>query len=777
MHSGTVSDRPHATFLVNDQARISFLAVPDSGALATESGAPEGQNPQIDPLLQPGRSLLDALPSASHTEFLYWLQSPSTEIEFSADGSFWNKVWNKQDAATLAIFRKQLLSGGVEPVYLLQLRLHSTSGKDHRSRSSALEKISARLTLLMEATPSGILGIDHQRRVCFCNRAALRIFKPRGDLLGLTLGDLFVEDEAEEPGRPLLEQLFESQPPETAAFITRTLSGEGTVPISVGIAKTPPQLIHEQAAYLLTVSDATEHVAREKSLKVAQEQADAANRAKTEFLANMSHEIRTPLSAIISFSELMLSSRADSTTLERATAIKRNAFSLLELLNDILDLSKLEAERLEITHSPLSIVSLMSDLRTTLAVRAQEKDIELSDRVIGSVPEIFFSDRVKLRQVLVNLLNNAIKFTHEGGVVIEVAYEAPDVRFSVIDSGIGLDEDSIAQLFEPFSQGDRSVSVQYGGSGLGLSICKRLVDKLGGRMTVASEPGAGSEFNIWVPGGDLSDIRFIDSVTRAQTDIATRDASALVQLDCRVLLVDDREDVLQSLAQLVEQTGAVVATAKDGVDAIDVIEKADETFDIVALDLDMPRMDGYETLRVLRERDFRNPIIALTAHAGSSARDAVLEWGFDDYLTKPIDIELFCNALHRALNGKGDTSAPSVLVIDDHIDSASALAQLLRVHDCTVQTAANGSEARHALESFQPDFCLVDIGLPDIDGVTLVQELAAKPDLAHTQFIATTGDVGNNAQSRYLAAGFQHFLPKPVDLEQVKDIILLTGNS
>ena len=388
-------------------------------------------------------------------------------------------------------------------------------------------------------------------------------------------------------------------------------------------------------------------VSTNKALEESAGAAEVANRAKSEFLANMSHEIRTPMTAILGFSELLLASATDRDQLEAVTTIKRNGEYLINLINDILDLSKIEAGRLEVERVQCSPCQVLSEVISLMRVRANAKNLSLEIKYERLIPESIQSDSTRLRQILINLIGNAIKFTEVGRVrvvarLLDAESHEPKMQFEVIDSGIGMTEEQIARLFKPFGQLDTSTTRKYGGTGLGLTISKRLAEKLGGRVGVTSTPGKGSAFTLTVTTGPLDGVRLLDNPTEALVSTApeNRPNKFNTRLDCRVLLAEDGPDNQQLIAYLLRRAGAEVTLAENGQIAHALAQAAQDEgtpFDVILMDMQMPVMDGYDATAKLREAGYAGPIIALTAYAMNADRDKCLNAGCDDYMTKPID--------------------------------------------------------------------------------------------------------------------------------------------
>jgi len=377
---------------------------------------------------------------------------------------------------------------------------------------------------------------------------------------------------------------------------------------------------------------------RTAQLDAARIEAERANEAKSQFLANMSHELRTPMTAILGFTDLLLDVPSlPEEAREQLSVVKRNSSHLMAVLNDVLDLSRIEAGRLEVEQVALSPGHLVAEVTSLWRVRAREKGLELSTGFETPIPSEVLSDPTRVRQALMNLVGNAIKFTERGEVRLDVAYrrDAECLEVRVSDTGIGVPPDKRSTLFQPFEQLDSSMSRRFGGSGLGLAITRRLALALGGDCTHAPRPGGGSVFSFCCRAplreGAVPLELSADTVETRTEPGAAADEPALA---ARVLLAEDGSDNQRLISHMLTQAGAEVTVAENGREAVELASRL--PFDVILMDMAMPEMDGYEATRVLREAGCELPIIALTAHAMSSDRQRCLDAGCSEYLTKPI---------------------------------------------------------------------------------------------------------------------------------------------
>jgi len=388
----------------------------------------------------------------------------------------------------------------------------------------------------------------------------------------------------------------------------------------------------------------------QKTMEATLCRAESADRAKGEFLANMSHEIRTPMTAILGYTDLLIDRGLDESGSQQALrTIQRNGEHLLAIINDILDLSKMEAGMLEMERLPCSPRQIVGEVAELMRVRTDAKGLRLDVEFDGPLPAVVETDPIRLRQILINVVGNAIKFTETGGIRLVVRCrddggDALIVDFEVLDSGIGMTDEQITRLFQSFSQADSSMTRRFGGTGLGLALSRRLTQMLGGTISVQSTVGQGSAFLVTISAGRLDRSGALrddglDLGAQAAEAVTTSPDDATLA-GCRLLLAEDGPDNQRLLGHLLRKAGALVEMADNGRLAVDLALAArggDEPFDVVLMDMQMPILDGYEAAMLLRASGYRLPIVALTAHVMAADREKCLEVGCDDYATKPID--------------------------------------------------------------------------------------------------------------------------------------------
>ena len=676
-----------------------------------------------------------------------------------------------------------------------------------------------RTQTILDTTADGIIGLDLDGQCTFCNSSALR-------MLGYDQSEELVDHNMHE----LIHHSLPDGKPYRVEACKMNIAARDNVSVhvsdevfwrkngsSIPVEYWVRSIVRDGKTHGSVVSfqDISQRLTIEKrqarilhDLELANLAAQRASETKSQFLANMSHEIRTPMSAIMGYADILSRHIKDSDNLNCVNIIRDNGKFLMDIIGDILDISKIEAGKTQLNTSVFRIDELVEELRTMLSVRAHEKQLDFSIRVDGEIPKTIHNDAQRLKQILLNLVGNAIKFTDAGSVKVVIRFvknvnDSGDhvLQFDVIDTGIGLTEEQIEKLFQPFTQVDASAGRKYGGTGLGLAISQRLAEMLGGSITVNSKLKSGSTFILSLKIDANHTSEMIDNATFNEVrSRAKLPAITSQKINGRIMVVDDRREVRFIAQHLLEEAGAIVITAEDGEKCIEAVCEADENgdqIDLIVMDMQMPVLDGYGATRKLREMKYRNPIIALTAHAMEGDREACLEAGCSDYVTKPLAKATFLSVitehLKKSVKGSLDCHGENtdskcdgqvendnnaneptldigkrILVVDDNDQAANSLAVLLSYENHAVKVATTAASGIKSAITFRPDVVLLDLGLPEMSGYDVLKLLRAEKELRDTKFIAVTGEADS---AKILKVGFDAHVLKPVNVEELNQTI------
>ena len=664
------------------------------------------------------------------------------------------------------------------------LRLNAELDQRVRDRTAELAAERHLLRTLIDNVPDAIYAKDTESRYVLVNQAmAAGVDTTPAELLGRTVFECYPPEQAQRFFDDDREVMRSGQ-----ALIGRE---EVALDRSTGAqrwmltTKVPLRDDGGRIVGIVGISRDIGELRRVQELRIAKERAEAANEGKSRFLANMSHEIRTPMNAILGMSQLALQSGLNDAQARYVNHVQRAAESLMSILNDILDLSKIEAGHLEMECVEFDLDEVLDRLAAVIGLKAEEKGIELVYALPPRLPRRLLGDQTRLGQVLLNLASNAVKFTERGEVVVSAAQSeredgAVRLVFEVRDTGIGLRSEEIARLFQPFTQADSSTTRRFGGTGLGLAISHRLVQMMGGEITVDSEPGRGSRF------------RFSARFGLPEAAVGKQPGYESLH-GLRILVVDDNECAREQMADMTRAMSLDTETAADGGTALTAISAADGTdsfFDLVLLDWKMPGMDGVEVARQLAGMILRHKppaVLMVTAFSRDEARRRATEAAapMAAMLAKPVTPSTLLDAcLDVLLPGRPGSAtvdrenaifAPQwqslagarLLLVEDNPVNQELACELLRRAGIEVVVADNGLRALHMLEQQTFDCVLMDCQMPELDGYEATRRLRQDARWRQLPVIAMTANAMVGDREKALAAGMNDHIAKPIKLAQL----------
>jgi len=660
--------------------------------------------------------------------------------------------------------------------------------KAHDDLEHRVAERTSYLNALIENSPLAIMVLDSEQRVSLCNPAFEKLFQyTRQEVVGMPVEGLLAGGDLQSEVSASITSTLQGK---TINLTTRRLRKDRTV-VDVEIHAVGLFVNGEVVGCLAIYQDISIRKRAEEETQRAREAAEAASLAKSEFLANMSHEIRTPLNGVIGMTELALETDLSPEQREYLETVKLSGESLLTVINDILDFSKIEAGKVDLEVVDFNLRECMDATLRTLSLRADEKGLELLCEVAAEVPEVVLGDAGRLRQVFINMLGNAIKFTDQGEVSLKAQIlhrEGDDLllHFTVSDTGIGIAPAKQKLIFEPFIQADTSTTRKYGGTGLGLTISRRLVQMMGGKVWVESEVGRGARFHFTARFG-LSDSKPIELGTIAQPDFLR---------NVRVLIVDDNSTNRRILEGMLKNWGmrsTLVESGEEALSALSEAHLAGDPFALILTDMHMPKMDGFslvEEVRKMRELSAAT-IMMLTSAGHRGDADRCRELGIAAYLLKPIRQSELRESIARVLGAKVQKgaiplitrfslhdareaeSSLRLLVVEDNHVNQRLITRLLEKRGHRVVVAGNGREALIALEKETFDLVFMDVQMPEMDGVEATAAIRAreKGTQRHQPIVALTAHAMKGDQEHCLAAGMDAYLTKPIRPAELDEIL------
>lgn len=626
----------------------------------------------------------------------------------------------------------------------------------------------------LESVPLGICLVSRQDgdlRVRFANHAFVFSLKNRDLATPFALLDLPLS--AIWPSRridSLIKKLNTAHPPREFTLPVHDSTDEHQDWAKITISEATYDGENVFALWVTDISDSKESEAR---LKQAVEEADAVANAKSNFLATMSHEIRTPMQSIFGFLELVSEEKPPATIQTMIDTAKRSASGLLEILDDILDFAKMDARQMELDHFEVPVRTLVRGTLEALAVKVHGKDVQIVDDIAQDVPFVIAGDPKRMRQIIMNLSGNALKFTERGTVTVRVSREAKVLpipkqglvlRFEVRDTGIGMTEEARLRLFKPFSQADNSTSRKYGGTGLGLSICKRLVELMGGVIGVDSTPGQGSVFWFEIPTSEIS------------TETSTADLPSLEGIS--VLSVEDHPQGAREIVKSLQSMGANVESCPTYKEALNLVRR--RPFDVAVIDQGLPDGLGIDLIReVMQIRPYMG-IIMYTVRDDLGLQHSLQSLGVS-YLSKPasrVGLGTAIKDATRKLN-RGNAGGPArLLIAEDNETVREVLQRQLAKMGIDADFVVNGRQALAALESGLYGILFTDLHMPEMDGYAVIKSIRQTEqaeEREHFPVVVLTADVQMVERSVYLAEGFDECLLKPVSLGQLRRLLIRWG--
>ena len=657
---------------------------------------------------------------------------------------------------------------------------------ERKQIEETLNKSQQELTSVFKSSPESLIYHDEQGTILKINPRFTEVFGyTLNELEGRNIneGMIFPRDKTKEESKKITQTVLEKG---LIRIETIRKKKDGTL-FPVVISASPIIIKGKSKGIIAIYSDITKEKLAEKEIIKAKKEAELANQAKSAFLASMSHEIRTPMNAIIGMGELMKNTTLNDEQKEYLDMLRISADNLLNVINDVLDISKIESGYIEIEKIEFDLWELIESIGITLGVKAsQKKKLELLCYTNPDVPQYIMGDPTRLRQILINLAGNSLKFTEKGEIAINVeTLKRKDnkisLHFTVKDTGIGIPKEKQEKIFESFSQVDSSTTRKYGGTGLGLSICKQLAELMGGKIWVESEVSKGSTFHL-----TLSSV-VVEKPEGREEKVVPAEIKNL-----RILIVDDNYTNRVILRETISLWGALPEEAEDGFSALEKLKFAvdrSKPYQLIFSDKNMPGMDGFELIKKIREiPEYKKvPIIILSSDIVEAELKGVEELGVSDFILKPVRRSRLYNAIVRGITRETRKIASKkydigsvlknklfkVLLAEDNLINQKLTVRLLEKQGWQISVAANGREALNLLDKNRFDFILMDVQMPEMDGIEAAKEIRKreKETGKHIPIIALTANAFEEDKKKCLEAGMDEYATKPIKINEIFSII------